>query len=60
MTKTKLAEAKQEMRVQMYKAAVELLGRGYTPDYYESAASEFIQIAEWYMDSVRKGPNGNP
>lgn len=31
----------------MYEAAIGLLGRGYVPDYYHSAASEFIQIAEW-------------
>ena len=34
------------MEVEMYKEARELLGRGYVPDYYEQAASGFIQIAD--------------
>lgn len=45
---------KAEMKVQMCRAAEALLGPGCTPDYYESAASEFIQIAEWYMDDATK------
>lgn len=32
----------------MCRATVDLLGSGYVTSYYESAASEFVQIAENY------------
>lgn len=33
------------MKTEMYREAVDLLGWGYVPDYYEQAASGFIGIA---------------
>lgn len=36
----------QQLRRAMTAAMRNLLGSGYVPDYYESAAYEFIQIAE--------------
>lgn len=42
------------LRQEMYREAVELLGDGYVPSYYESAISGFIQIAEGYIrDEVK-------
>lgn len=40
------------MKTEMYREAVELLGRGYVPDYYEQAASGFISIAEHRIGSL--------
>lgn len=37
-----------ELRKDMCRAMADLLGSGYVPSYYDSAASEFVQIAENY------------
>lgn len=42
-------ETRKELRISMFKEARELLGRGYIQEYYESAASGFIAIAEHYL-----------
>lgn len=42
------------MKVAMYKEARELLGRGYVPDYYEQAASGFIQIAKCHSGDLKE------
>ncbi len=39
-------DLEREMRVAM----VELMGTGYTPDYYEQLAGPFIQIAKAYAE----------
>jgi hypothetical protein len=41
------------MKVAMYKEARELLGRGYVPEYYEQAASGFIQIADCHIGDLK-------
>ena len=45
------AQVLQQLRNDMHGAAEEFLGSGYVPDYYESAASDFVRIAE---DCIRK------
>ncbi len=44
----------QEMKIEMYRAMVDLLGKGYVPSYYEQAAGDFIGIAKAYAtDNAR-------
>lgn len=45
------------LRRDMCRAMVDLLGAGNVPSYYASAASEFIQIAEWYGQACAKNSN---
>lgn len=45
------------LRRDMCRAMAGILGAGYVPSYYESAASEFIQIAESYGNACAKNSN---
>lgn len=39
---------------EMYREMVEVMGRGYVPDYYEQMASGFIVIAESAIEGAVK------
>ena len=50
----KKTDMMKEMRHEMYRAAVELLGTGYVPSYYETAASGFVGVAEAHIEELVK------
>lgn len=43
--------------IEMFKAAQELLGRGYVDEYYWSAASDFIAIARNEIAAAKRKAN---
>lgn len=47
-------ETKEHLRESMARAMRDLLGRGYVDDYYHSCASDFVMVAEGYVDAAVK------